>query len=145
MFESISELGIIRAALGLRTWPQEVPIVGIGNDLQQAINELDLDDITVEDVKDALSELAGAGNALGIQVGEAGTNILLANSAASEGAIVAGDIIQPSDLNYIYNRMSRENVPKFPMGKYFAIAHPDVIEDIKLQSAFTDHSPISEG
>lgn len=78
------------------------------------------------------------GNALGIQVGEDGSNILLANGAATEDAIVAADIIQPSDLNYIFNRMSRKNVPKFPMAKYFALAHPDVIEDVKLQSAFID-------
>lgn len=60
--------GIIRAVMGLRTWPQEVPVASIGKDLEQAVKKVDLDDITVGDVKDALFELAEAGNSLGIPV-----------------------------------------------------------------------------
>ncbi len=57
---------IIRAALNLKIWPQEIPIVSLGSDLQQAVKQIDLDNISVEDVKDALFELGDAANALGI-------------------------------------------------------------------------------
>lgn len=60
--------GIVRAAMGLKTWPQEVPIATIGKDLEQAVKKIDMDDITAEDVKDALFELSEAGNSLGIPV-----------------------------------------------------------------------------
>ncbi len=75
-------------------------------------------------------------NAIGLQAGEAGSNVRLANSAASEGAIVAGDTVQASDLNYVYNRLARNNIQRFDGDAYVAIVHPDVAEDIKLLSNF---------
>ena len=60
--------GIIRAAMGLRVWPQEVPIATIGDDIQQAIKKVEFDNITADDVKEALFELSDAGNALGVPV-----------------------------------------------------------------------------
>lgn len=82
--------------------------------------------------------MAETANALGLIVGEAGSNILLANAAASEAAIVAGDTVQASDLNYVYNRLSRANVPMFPGETYIAVAHPDVLEDVKLLTGFVE-------
>jgi len=84
------------------------------------------------------TNMGETGNAIGLQVGEAGTNILLANGASAESAIVATDVIQAADLAYIFNRLSRANVRKFPGEKYIAIAHPDVLEEIKLLTGFTD-------
>ena len=75
-------------------------------------------------------------NAVGIIAGEAGTNIRLANGAASEGTIVAGDIIQPRDLDYVHNKLTRANIQFFEGENYIALAHPDVISDIKLMPEF---------
>jgi len=75
-------------------------------------------------------------NAVGIIAGEAGTNIRLANGAGSEAAIVAADVIQEADLDYVHNRLSRQNIAFFEGENYIAIAHPDVISDVKLQTGF---------
>lgn len=77
-------------------------------------------------------------NALGIVAGEAGTNVRMANSAANEGAIAAGDTVQAGDLAYVYNRLSRANVLPFDGGFYVAIVHPDVADDIALISGWSD-------
>jgi len=77
-------------------------------------------------------------NALGIMALEAGTNIRLANGAASEATIVAADLIQEKDLTYVFNRLDRANILKFEGDQYIAIAHPDVIADIKEQDGFKD-------
>jgi len=75
-------------------------------------------------------------NAVGLIAGEAGTNIRLANGAGSEGAIVAGDVIQLADLNYIHNRLARGNIMKFEGDMYMAVCHPDVASDIKQSADF---------
>ena len=81
--------GIIRAAMGMKTWPQEVPVVTIGTDLQNAVKKLDFDDITAEDVKDALAELTDAGNSLGIPVQYA-KNFSMGLKEVTEGDINSG-------------------------------------------------------
>jgi len=75
-------------------------------------------------------------NALGCIAGAASTNIKVANGAVSEAAIVATDLIQASDLNYVHNRLHRNNIKMFPGDQYIAIAHPDVLEDVKASSSF---------
>jgi len=81
-------------------------------------------------------------NRLGCMALQASTNILLANSAASEEAIVATDLIKDADLEYVYNRLHRQNIPKLEGELYAAIAHPDVIDDLKksANTAWTDVS-----
>jgi N4-gp56 family major capsid protein len=70
-------------------------------------------------------------NRLGCMGLQASTNIRLANSAASEAAIVATDVIKDADLEYVFNRLHRKNIPKFDGELYVALAHPDVIDDLK--------------
>ncbi len=77
-------------------------------------------------------------NALGGAAAAASANVRLANGAASEGAIVATDLIQASDLDYVHNRLHRKNIDKFDGELYVALAHPDVIDDVKQQTGFTD-------
>jgi N4-gp56 family major capsid protein len=77
-------------------------------------------------------------NAVGIIAGEAGTNILIANSVATEGALTATDLITKGDLNYIHNRLSRANILKFEGDMYVALCHPDVASDIKELEDFKD-------
>jgi len=79
-------------------------------------------------------------NRLGCMGLQASTNIRLANSAASEAAIVAADVIKDADLEYVFNRLHRKNIPKFDGELYVALGHPDVIDDIKKLSGWTDVS-----
>ena len=58
--------GIIRAVLGLRVWDTEIPIAQLFDDLGQALASLTEDDLTNEDVYDALADLASAGSAVGL-------------------------------------------------------------------------------
>ena len=83
-------------------------------------------------------------NAIGILAGEAGTNIRLANSAASEAQIVAADVIQPADLAYVYNRLSRSNVVPFDGGNYVALVHPDVADDLVALAGWYDIQKYSD-
>jgi len=75
-------------------------------------------------------------NAVGLQVGEAGSNVLIANGKTLETDLVATDVIQDGDLSYVHNRLHRANVPKFDSDLYVAVAHPDVLDDIKLNDGF---------
>jgi len=79
-------------------------------------------------------------NRLGCMALQASTNIRLANSAASEGAIVATDVIKDADLEYVHNRLFRANIPRFEGDLYVAIAHPDIIGDITKSDGWKDVS-----
>lgn len=70
-------------------------------------------------------------NAVGIIAGEAGTNIVIANSVATEAQLTATDLIQDTDLKYVHNRLSRANILPFEGDEYIALCHPDVASDIK--------------
>jgi len=70
-------------------------------------------------------------NRLGCMALQASTNIRLANGAASEDVIDADDMIKDADLEYVFNRLHRKNIPKFDGELYVALAHPDVIDDLK--------------
>ncbi len=93
-----------------------------------------------------------AGMLVGINSGEtqnrlaftalsASTNIILANEAASEGAIVAGDTIQSRDAADAYTNLQTNNAQFFggPFGEtYIAVAHPHVLHDIRLLTGWVD-------
>ena len=57
---------IIRKALKLRVFSNEVPISTIANDVIRAMGKIDWDDITSEDVVEAMGELIEAGDSFGI-------------------------------------------------------------------------------
>lgn len=80
--------------------------------------------------------MADTENKLATLALEATTNIRLANDASSEGAIVAGEIMTTTELDYVYNQMSRVNVMAHPVtGGYVAFMHDDVIHDLRTGSA----------
>lgn len=85
-------------------------------------------------------------NRLGCMGLQASTNIRLANGAASEAAIVAADVIKDADLEYVFNRLHRKNIPKFDGELYVALAHPDVIDDLKksANTAWMDASKYAD-
>lgn len=59
---------VLRSALGLRLWDTGTPIDNVVDDVTKAVQKIDFDLITDEDVKEAFSELSGAGNVLGLPV-----------------------------------------------------------------------------
>lgn len=93
-----------------------------------------------------------AGSLVGINAGEtqnrlafsalaASTNIILANDAASEAAIVEGDVIQASDAAEAYTTLAANNAAFFggPFGQtYIAVAHPHVLHDIMELDGWKD-------
>lgn len=84
----------------------------------------------------AAINMAESENKLATLALEATTNIRLADAAASEGAITASNIMDTAELDYIYNKMSRANVPVHPVtGAYVAFMHDDVIHDLRTGSA----------
>lgn len=69
-------------------------------------------------------------NKLAILAGEAATNEIFANGAASEAALVAGDIMSPAFLTKLYNKLDRSGVQPLSEGMYVCVMHPDQIYDL---------------
>ena len=67
-----------------------------------------------------------------ILIGEAGTNELIVTQAA-EASLTASDTLTGAYVAYAQNRLKRLGIP----GPYFAIAHSDVIYDLKIETADT--------
>jgi len=57
---------ILRQVLELRVWDVNIPLLTVGDDIRKVMSNLSEDDITSEDVMDAIEGLAGAGNSAGI-------------------------------------------------------------------------------
>lgn len=70
-------------------------------------------------------------NAIGIQALEASTNILYGGSATADGELVAASVLTGANAKYIQNRLARQNAIMWNVGAYAALAHPDIISDIK--------------
>lgn len=60
--------GVLRAALGLKDWGNELSAFQIADPIKKAMNKIDWDDITDEDMREALGEFVEAGNWLGVPV-----------------------------------------------------------------------------
>lgn len=73
-------------------------------------------------------------NALATAALEATTNALVVGGKA-EADVLAGDIMSITEINKVYNKLSRTNVPTLPGGMYIAFAHDDVINDIRGATA----------
>lgn len=77
-------------------------------------------------------------NALCIDAGESSENLRMGGHKTTEAELTSKDVVTEADMVYIFNRLSRANVPKFADGLYRAILHPDVVEDIKNLAGFTE-------
>jgi len=64
-----------------------------------------------------------------ILIGEAGTNELFVTQSA-EASIVAANVLTAQDVNRAHNKLKRVGIP----GPYWAIAHSDVIYDLKADT-----------
>ena len=85
LFGDIAD-SVIRSAIGLRVWDNELPVVTIADDINRALREIDLDDISIEDMGAALLQLSKAGNALGIPVEQ------VLNTGQGVASLMDGDI-----------------------------------------------------
>ncbi|GAF98061.1 unnamed protein product, partial [marine sediment metagenome] len=66
---------------------------------------------------------------------DASSNELYPGAVASEGALVAGDIMASELLNRAYNKLARASVSGLIGGDYVAVMHDDVIHDLRETSA----------
>lgn len=72
---------------------------------------------------------------LAILAGSASTNVELPAGVASEAALVAGDVMDSTLLNTMYNKLARSSVQPLSDGMYVAVLHDDVIHDLRVASA----------
>lgn len=67
-----------------------------------------------------------------ILIGEAGTNEIIVTQAA-EGSLTSSDTLTGAYISYAFNKLRRLGIPQ----PYYAIAHPDVVYDLKVETAAT--------
>ena len=81
-----------------------------------------------------------------ILIGEAGSNELIVTQAA-ESSLTASDVLTAAYVKKAYNKLERSGIP----GPYYAIAHPDVVHDLKIETGegswidsvkYTDSVPV---
>ena len=89
----------------------------------------------------AAFELAGINMAesmekIQILRGEAGTNELIVTQSA-ESSLTASDIMTTTYVNRAYNKLRRTGIPKIN-NSYFAVAHDDVIHDVREGASVGD-------
>jgi len=58
--------GIISAAMGMKVWEPNIPILGMTKDITDAISKVDWTDIEIDELLEALNDFVDAGNVLGI-------------------------------------------------------------------------------
>lgn len=78
--------------------------------------------------------LATTVDSLAIQALEGSSKELTVN-AGGEASTTANDIITPAFVQKAYNKLRRANIPPLTGGNYIAIAHPDVMYDLKAGTA----------
>jgi N4-gp56 family major capsid protein len=69
-------------------------------------------------------------NKLALNACEASSNKITPTGAA-EANMTLADVMTPTFLNKLYNKLQRQGIPTFPNGKYVLIAHADQIYDLK--------------
>jgi len=58
--------GVLRASLGLKVWDVSLPIIDQMDKIQRAITSVDLDDISIDDLKDGMGALSEAASVVGL-------------------------------------------------------------------------------
>jgi N4-gp56 family major capsid protein len=64
---------------------------------------------------------------------DASTNVRIVGNTA-EGSVTAGQVISGTELNIMYNKLARMNIPTFN-GSYVLVAHDDVIADLRADTS----------
>ena len=68
---------------------------------------------------------------LAILAGEASTNEIFPDGVATEGALVAANVMDTTFLNELYNKLARANIMPLSDGMFVSVMHDDVIHDIR--------------
>ena len=66
------------------------------------------------------------------------TNIIRPNDRATDGAVVAGDVLDQETLEEAYNKLERENVPMLEGGLYALVCHADALSDIRTSDKWIE-------
>lgn len=82
--------------------------------------------------------MAQSENRLALIAADASTNVVLGGSAGTVATVGPGDVMTGAIADKLYNKLSRASVPGLPsvMGSYVAIAHDDVLTDIRNSAGF---------
>lgn len=72
-------------------------------------------------------------NKLAIEAMDASTNVIYSDGV-SRATIVAADIMTPTLMGQVFNKLSRKSVPTIAGGSYVMLAHDDVIHDLRESS-----------
>lgn len=65
---------------------------------------------------------------------EGSSNVRIAAGKA-EGSVLSSDVLNRAELNYVYNKLARANVPAHSGGMYILLAHDDVIADLRADTS----------
>lgn len=84
--------------------------------------------------------MAQTQNKLALLAADASSNYLFGGDATGLADLAAGDVMTGTLANKAYNKIARESVPGLPQvgGLRVAIAHEDVLSDIREESGFED-------
>jgi N4-gp56 family major capsid protein len=104
--------------------------------------------VTAGRLNTAVVELAGKNmgttiDKFAITTLEASTNEVTIN-AGGEAATVATDIITPALVQRMYNKLRRSSIQTLAGGTYVAIAHPDVMYDLKAATAANSWTQVQQ-
>lgn len=73
-------------------------------------------------------------NKLATMALEGSTNVRIA-AGKTEATVAAGDVLNRTELNFVYNKLARSNVPAHSGGMYILLAHDDVIADLRADTS----------
>lgn len=69
----------------------------------------------------------------GAIAGVPGGQVLTANGGA-ESTLLSSDVLTPSFLNKLYNKLARSNIQPLPGGEFVAVMHDDLIHDLRNEA-----------
>lgn len=87
--------------------------------------------------------LATTVDTLAIQALEGGSNETIVTQSA-ESSLTASNIITPAYVQRMYNKLRRAKQPKLMDGLYVAVAHPDVMYDLKAATASNSWTDVNK-
>jgi len=115
---------LLRVAAGQYVFDNELPIYQLSSDIVDAVGKIDFEDITTEDMMEAVYELSDAGNSVGIPVKQAkslgGAAVDISNGSTKEG--IAG-LMMYSDYRIEANlggsdKKKSKSKKKYDLSKY---------------------------
>lgn len=83
-------------------------------------------------------------NAIAMAACDASANKLFAGGHSAVTSLVADNVLTPSLLHKLYNKMSRAGVPRLADGQYVLVIHPDCELDLKDSSAAGSYNDITK-